>query len=94
MSSRSGSLFQDQAEAGPKVPSNPFSTALLSIGGVGILITAVSWMVGISQSSPFDLLAGAGWIAVASGLFPIAAMAFIAWLVVEGIRWVQPATKR
>ena len=94
MSEQSGSMFESRAKSGPKGPSNPFATALLSIGGVGILIAAACWMIGISQSSPYDLLAGAGWIAIASGLSPIAAMAFIAWLVVEGIRWVQPAIKR
>lgn len=67
---------------------NPYSTALFSIGIIGMILAVVSFAAGGSGGG-----GSLGALAFAGALFPVAGFALVGWLLLEGSQWKRPAAK-
>lgn len=66
--------------------ANPYSTALMSIGTIGLIVSVVAFFAGSSMGMDGGLMLG-----FASLTFPLSFVSTIAWLLLEGIQWERAA---
>jgi hypothetical protein len=65
---------------------NPYCTALMSIGTISLIVSVIAFFLGSSMG-----LDGALVLGFAGLMFPLGFVGVIAWLLLEGIQWKQPA---
>ncbi|MEB0003505.1 hypothetical protein QN357_11260 [Cryobacterium sp. RTC2.1] len=64
--------------------ANPYCTALMSIGTIGLIVSGIAYFAGLSMG-----IGGISLLGFAGIMFPLSFVAVIAWLLLEGIDWKE-----